>query len=73
MDNGLYTVKNKGSFEDRPTAASLGIVTKKPKFGQYSNPDIRKESYLRPGTNWPQSCPIPISDLVDAGLVYTGR
>lgn len=50
------------------TAATLGIITTKPRFPKYSDPKERIKSF----ENWPETENIPVKSLVQAGLVYTG-
>ncbi|XP_052807380.1 baculoviral IAP repeat-containing protein 7-A-like [Mya arenaria] len=56
----------------KPTPASLGISTIKPKFQQYALPSKRLESFKEASVPWPESSPVKIEDMVAAGLVYTG-
>ena len=48
--------------------AGLGINTSLPKYPRYAVRTKREESYK----NWPTYIPTKPSDLVEAGLVYTG-
>ncbi|XP_052807810.1 E3 ubiquitin-protein ligase XIAP-like [Mya arenaria] len=56
----------------KPTPASLGISTLKPKFQQYALPSKRHESFTEASVPWPEHSPVEVEDLVAAGLVYTG-
>lgn len=50
------------------TPKDLGIVTEKPKYPAYAIRSKRVETFA----NWPSNSPVTVSDLADAGLVYTG-
>lgn len=52
------------------TSKELGFITDKPKFPQYAQMARRKESF---GSTWPSTNPVCVTDLVAAGLVYTGE
>ncbi|XP_052811044.1 E3 ubiquitin-protein ligase XIAP-like isoform X2 [Mya arenaria] len=56
----------------KPTPASLGISTMKPKFQQYALPSKRLDSFIEASVPWPESSPVKVEDMVAAGLVYTG-
>ncbi|WAR08508.1 BIRC3-like protein [Mya arenaria] len=56
----------------KPTPASLGISTMKPKFQQYALPSKRHESFTEASVPWPETSPVKVEDLVAAGLVNTG-
>lgn len=49
-------------------AATLGIITTKPRFPKYANHKERIKSFQ----NWPKIENIPVKSLVEAGFVYTG-
>lgn len=52
----------------RPTPTALGINVEKPKFPQYAVSSKRLESF----ETWEEYIPVKKTDLVEAGLVYTG-
>lgn len=57
---------------DKMTAKDLGIFTSRPKFPQYASMTQREESFKEAEFgSFPES--ITVTQLAEAGLVYTGK
>lgn len=69
MSDELDDVKVTQHLASMPPPVSMGINIEKPKFPQYAIYSKRLESFEL----WPEYLPVDKKDLVEAGLVYTGK
>ena len=72
LKNSISASQQRLTEADRPTPQGLGISTTKPKYPQYALASKRRESFLGMSHRWPETAPVGVEDLVEAGLVYTG-
>jgi hypothetical protein len=69
MSEGTSDVRISKQNASKPPPSVLGINVEKPKFPQYAVISKRKESF----ESWPEYLPVKMEDMIEAGLVYTGK